>query len=268
MKRSFLGLLALTLVTACVHTEPEPTGPEPSLEFRHQGRVVAHFTRSELKTLTPELRVEAFDPYYQRTKRWRAVELIAVLRAAFPGVAWEREELVLRASDGYTVPISGGRLIEPGAAIAFADADGPWEPIGPTRANPAPFYVVWKEAQQQDLETHPRPWSLASISIEPFAQVFPKVVPPGGSDARVQQGFAVWRTHCFKCHALNQQGGRVGPELNAPMNVTEYRDDAFLKRWIRDPQRFRPSLMPSFAGFSDEELESVLAYLRAMKGTR
>ena len=49
----------------------------------------------------------------------------------------------------------------------------------PQRASPAPFYLVWKEASQQDLETHPRPWQVASIEIARFEVKFPHTVPTG-----------------------------------------------------------------------------------------
>ena len=111
------------------------------------------------------------------------------------------------------------------------------------------------------------PSALASIAAEKFEKVFPKLVPPAG-DAQVQHGFQLFKEHCVKCHALNQQGGRVGPELNVPMNVTEYRDEPFLRAWIRNPGQFRISVMPPSPELSDDDLTAVLAYLRAMKQTR
>ena len=64
--------------------------------------------------------------------------------------ALKGSEFILRASDGYTVPISGQRLLELGAYIAFADLDVPeWEPIGTQKAHPGPFYLVWRGPGQQ-----------------------------------------------------------------------------------------------------------------------
>jgi mono/diheme cytochrome c family protein len=191
-----------------------------------------------------------------------------VLQRVFAGVELTQVEFVLRASDGYTVPLSGSRLLESGAYLAFADAAGPWEPIGAMKADPAPFYLVWRGEAQQDLATHPRPWSLASIAVEPFERVFPKVVPPAGAGAPVQRGFALFREQCVRCHAINQQGGRVGPELNVPRNITEYRDEAFLRAWLADPSSFRLSAMPAFAGLPREDVDALLAYLRAMAGAK
>jgi mono/diheme cytochrome c family protein len=243
-----------------------PAGDESAtLRFFENGVDRGSFTLAQLRARVPEETVSGFDPYYQRPKRWRALPLEPVLRLAFPEGDLTGKEFTLRALDGYTMPLSGARLLGKGGYLAFADADGAWEPIGVKHADPAPWYLVWKD--QIDLTTHPRPWALASIAIEPFEAVFPLVVPHS-KDARVQQGFAIFRQQCVKCHAINQQGGRVGPELNVPKNVTEYRDEAFLRAWIRNPFSFRVSVMPASPQLSEDELTAVLAYLASMKDSK
>lgn len=248
----------LLLLVACAHATPRGDDAT-TLTLGTQP-----FTLGQLRAQVPVQTVSGFDPYYQREKRFLALPLEPVLRLGFPGVELARQDFLLRASDGYTVPVSGGKLLE-GAFLAFADADGPWQPIGPRQADPAPWYLVWSD--HTDLLTHPRPWALTRIEAASFEDVFPLLVP-ASTDARVREGFALFRDHCVKCHSLNQQGGRVGPELNVPQNVTEYRDDAFLRAWIRDPQQFRVSVMPPSPGLNDAQLDALLAYLRAMKSQK
>lgn len=255
--------VALLLLAACVRSVPPAGDDSATLTFSVRGQPSVTRTLAELQARVPAETFTAFDPYYQRLKTWRALPLDAVLRAELPGEPLADVDFVLTASDGYTVPVSGARLMEGGAYLAFADADGAWQPIGAKGAWPGPWYLVWKGAAQQDLVTHPRPWALARIAIEDFATVFPKVVPPPG-DAQVQRGFALFRARCFKCHAVNQQGGTVGPELNVPKSVTEYRDEAFLRAWIRDPFAYRVSVMPPSPDLSEGDLDALLAYLRAM----
>jgi len=75
---------------------------------------------------------------------------------------------------------------------------------------------------------------------------------------------------CFTCHAINQAGeASAGPDLNLPMNPTEYFTDTGLRALIRDPRSVRvwpEQRMPIFAkeDLSDEELWLILAYLRHM----
>jgi mono/diheme cytochrome c family protein len=267
MKRLAWCGLAWLVLGGCVHqggARVSGGDPSASLEFSRDGVKLGSATVAQLQQATPVVTFTAFDAYYQRPKTWRALDLGAVLAHQFPGVVLTQVEFVLRARDGYTVPISGARLLEGGAYLAFADADGPWEPIGAMKADPAPFYVVWRGDAQQDLATHPRPWALASVAIEPFERVFPKVVPPGTPSAQVSRGFALFREQCVRCHAINQEGGRVGPELNVPRNITEYRDEAFLRAWLANPSSFRVSAMPSFAWLPPADVDAVLAYLQAM----
>jgi mono/diheme cytochrome c family protein len=260
VRTPFLSVLLLS----CAHT-PASGGQDTSeLHFKENGADRGTFTLAQLKKKVPPENVSGFDPYYQRTKKWSALPLEPVLKLAFPREDLHTQEFTLRARDGYTVPVSGARLLEGGAYLAFADAEGPWEPIGTNHADPSPWYLVWKGETQGDLSTHPRPWALDSIAIEPFEAVFPLVVPHS-KDPKVQQGFAIFRQQCVKCHAINQQGGRVGPELNVPKNVTEYRDEAFLREWIRNPFSFRVSVMPPSPQLSEDELSSLLAYLASMK---
>ena len=211
--------LALALSAACTRAPAFDQGA--TLTFVRDGKPVRTTSLGELSAkISPETWT-AHDPYYDKRKTYRALPLGEVLREGF-GVdpkTLASSEFVLRARDGYTVPISGERLLEGGAYLALADVDVPgWEPIGPQRANPGPIYLVWRGERQQTLETHPRPWQLAEIGIARFEAVFPHTVPTGeleGSPA--MRGFALFRGECVRCHAINREGGRTGPELNVPL---------------------------------------------------
>ena len=63
----------------------------------------------------------------------------------------------------------------------------------------------------------------------------------------------------------------MGPDLNRPMNPTEYFQPAALRRYLRDPASVRSwpeQRMPGFAPeqLSEAELEAVIAYLAHMAG--
>ncbi len=211
--------------------------------------------------------IEGFDPYYQRKKHFRGYELAKVIVKALdmPLDALKKSYFVLRARDGYEVPISGERLFEPGAFIAFEDADTPtWEPIGPQRANPAPFYLVWKEPHQANLEVYPRPWQLAAIDRVAFDKVYPHVAPPNDASTSVFAGFAIFKDTCIRCHAINREGGRVGPELNVPKSIVEYRPADQIKAYIRDPLSFRYGNMPAHPHLSDADLDALVSYFNEM----
>ena len=271
-RRIALGgmLLFVTLVVASCKGKASPSA-DAKLEFRDEGRLVSTLTVAEL---TQKIQVETFtqfDPYYGKPKTFRAFPFEKVLRLGFPGNQnLDDRELVLRATDGYTVPMRPPLTSEPGSYIAIEDVDVPsWEPIGPQRVSPGPFYFVWREPSQQVLETHPRPWQLAQVEIARFEVKFPHTVPTGeapGSLASI--GFGLFRDRCVRCHAINREGGRVGPDLSVPKNVLEYRTAAEVRAYVKNPRALRYGNMPAHPDLSDQDLDALVGYLSAMKSRK
>ena len=240
-----------------------------SLSFVQGGKAVRDVALGEMLRDLPAETFTAYDPYYNREKTFRAVPLADVVKKGFAGVEvpLPEQEYVLRARDGFTVPMRGAKVFEAGAFVAFADVDAPgWEPIGPQRANPGPFYLVWRNKEQQSLETHPRPWQLASIEIARFEDLFPHTAPKGqAAGSAAMRGFAIFKEHCVHCHAVNREGGRVGPELNVPKSIVEYRPVDQIKAYVRDPLAFRYGNMPAHPFLKDGDLDDLVAYFGAMK---
>jgi mono/diheme cytochrome c family protein len=256
--------IAIAIVLAAAST-----APGGSLAFVRDGREVSTLSQSQMEAKVPAQTFKAYDPYYQREKTWRAVPLGKLLVAAFGAPASELAKLdfVLRAKDGYAVPIKGARLFEKGGYVAVADVEVPgWEPIGEQHANPGPFYVVWRESSQRSLETHPRPWQLAAIEISPFDKTYPHAIPTSlSSNGQAMRGAGLFLGECIKCHAINREGGRVGPDLNVPRSIVEYRPRAQIRAYIKDPRTFRYSNMPAHPQFTSADLDALLAYFDAMK---
>lgn len=245
--------------------KPKSDAGSQTLAFVHDGKPVRTLALAELqKTIAPET-VTAFDPYYGKTKTFRALALKDVLAKGFEGSDLAKEEYVFRAKDGYAVPMRGSLATEEGGYVAFEDQEvAGWEPIGPQKANPAPFYLIWKKPEQSSLETHPRPWQLVTIEMARFDAVFPKT-SPGDAPEPAQKGYAIFRDHCVRCHAINKEGGHVGPDLNVPKNILEYRPEDQVRAYIKNPLTFRYSNMPAHPFLTDADLDALVAYFRAMK---
>lgn len=214
------------------------------------------------------------DPYYGRPKRYRACPLRRVLALGLDGIpdGFADATVLLRALDGYTRPVRGATLLEEGAFLALADAGREasgltgWEPIDRRRVDPGPFYLVWTGADQGDPHVRPWPYQLATIEVVTFEERFPHTLPrgaPEGSAAR--RGFAIFRRACLACHAVNGEGGTVGPDLNVPRSIVEYRPEEQIKAYVRDPGSFRRTSMPPHPGLSDRDLDDLIAYFRHMR---
>lgn len=271
------GLTALIVIAASVAASARAAAPELAF-VDATGARRASLSAAALVEIARAETLVGFDPYYGRTKRWRAVPLAPLLRRAFGDVDLARADVVLRAADGYAVPIAARRLLDDGAYVAIADLERPgWEPIGPQRAHPGPFYLVWRspsppsssDPKSHDLVTHPRPWALASIELAELAALYPHVAPTGVADgAPAMRGFRLFRDRCLRCHAVNREGGRVGPDLNVPRSVVEYRDEAQLRAFIRDPRAFRYGAMPPNLDLSDGQLDDLIAFFRHKRGEK
>jgi mono/diheme cytochrome c family protein len=271
--RPALGLHALVMALAVGSGSlAGAPAPSPALRFLRDGAESRTLTLAELLACCAPQEVAVDDPYYGGPKRFRALPLGAVLARGFgaevASEAFAHAELLLRARDGYTRTASGAQLRSPGAFLAYADADRPgggFLPIDRRQLDPAPFYLVWQGEGRSDTNLWPWPYQLAEIEIADFAETFPHVPPPGARPgSAAQRGFAIFRASCIACHAINGEGGTVGPELNVPRSIVEYRDPALLKQFIRDPRSFRYTSMPSQPQLGDADLDALLAYFTHM----
>jgi cytochrome c2 len=267
---TLLGV-ALVLVAACSKPRPSFTNPEALLTLSHvtaAGKTerTQDYTKQQIADRSRPEVVEAFDPYYGKSKRFWAVPLAPLLSEAFSGLEISNSDFVIRALDGYEVPIRGSQLLEEGGYLALADMDAPaWVPVGPRKANPGPYYLVWSKPEQSSLETHPRPWQVRSIEMVPFERSHPHVIPARTpKESPAWAGLSTFKSECIRCHAINREGGRVGPELNVPQNILEYRSEAQVRAYIKDPKTFRYGAMPAHPGLTEANLDELMAYLRVM----
>jgi len=268
-------LLGATDPALASNTSPSPAAPAGASELRfvRGGETVRAISLAELRKRCGERIVSIDDPYYGGPKSYRACPLAEVVRLGF-GVAPSElaaDDVVFRASDGYAKPSSGARLAEEGGFVAFSDADldgggaPAWAPIDRKQVDPAPFYVVWSGREQRDPHRYPWPYALVEIEVTSLAARYPNTVPSGappGSAARA--GYETFKSDCIACHAINGEGGKVGPELNVPKSIVEYRPAEQIKAYIRDPQSFRYTSMPAHEYLSDRQLDDLVAYFESM----
>lgn len=248
--------------------------PSRTLRFLRDGAPVATLDLATLRARCGEAKVTVDDPYYGRPTTYLACPLATVLELGFgePAAALADDTVVFRALDGYARPAAGALLAEPGGWLAFADAkrlrgdDPGWLPIDRKQVDPGPFYVVWSGAAQRDPHRYPWPYQLHEIEIASLERLYPDTVPDGlPADHPARAGHAIFVAQCIACHAINRQGGTVGPDLNVPRSIVEYRPAEQIRAYVRNPLAFRYTSMPAHPQLSDADLDALLAYFTAMK---
>jgi mono/diheme cytochrome c family protein len=259
-----------SLVLLLVASVATAAGPE--LRFRRAGAEVRRLDRDALAAACAPETITLDDPYYEGRKTYRALPLACVLTAGLGDAATLRDQdVVLRALDGYEKPTTGAVLLAEGGFVAIADAEraSGWAPIERAGKDPGPFYVVWTRPGQRDTHIWPWPYQLAEIEVTDWRATHPHAVPSTAPpDAPAWRGFALFRERCVACHAVNGEGGRVGPDLNVPQSIVEYRAVPQLKQFIRAPQTFRYGNMPAHPDLTDADLDALIAYFETMKGLK
>jgi hypothetical protein len=64
---------------------------------------------------------------------------------------------------------------------------------------------------------------------------------------------------------VNGEGGTVGPDLNVPQSIVEYRPVEQIKAYIKDPATFRYGNMPAHPHLDAGELDGLIAYFETMR---
>ncbi len=87
-------------------------------------------------------------------------------------------------------------------------------------------------------------------------------LPVLAGDAKL--GADVYKANkCSMCHQIGGEGGKMGGALD---NVGSKRDEAWLKKYIKDPKSVEPnSKMKAFPNLADKDLDDLVAYLLTLK---
>jgi len=209
-------------------------------------------------------------PDYSGSKTFKAIKVSSL----FKDIEIPKDAMVLfQASDGFSAPISPSRLLNKSdsgsiAYIALEDPGDPWPIIKKKGKSAGPFYLVWVDPEKSRISSEEWPYWLVGFEIKKsLRSVYPKIFP---TNEKVSRGFNLFLKNCFACHTMNRQGeSSIGPDLNLPMNPTEYFKMDVLKVLIRNPQDVRHWPEGKMLGFdkdilSDQDIEDVISYLEHM----
>ncbi len=251
--------------------------PDPSITIV-SGQETRHFSRSQLLRSSELKKLEITnDPTYKGQKM---VYDVVPLVSLFKGLKFDpASTLLFSCLDGFSAPISIEKVMSTDSkksrafiAIEAAAVDKKWPPLKNGKSA-GPFYLVWETAEQSQISNEEWPFQLASFTIKPpIAMQYPHILLAIEILAQdpIRKGYESFLKNCFACHTLNGEGAaQMGPDLNIPMNPTEYFKSGYIEKLVRNPQslrRWQQSKMSSFdrVALTDEELHSIILYLQHM----
>ena len=262
LKKYYFFILFLTISS---HSISFGADLDVSLNFMISGKTVNKLTLKDLVDNIKVYDLEFYDPLYKKLKRYNGFTIQDVLTSGFNN-QWKEKaytEVSFTALDGYEAIAKISKMFENGGYITFEDRDvNGWEPIGRKKAYPGPFYLVWIGENQIPKNEYPWPWQLVSINIMSFEEQYPSLPPTGVPEgSMVYNGFEIFKGRCIRCHSINRQGGKIGPDLNAPQNILSYRSARMVKEFIKNPSKYRYTNMPDHDDLSDNDLDSIVEYL-------
>jgi mono/diheme cytochrome c family protein len=143
------------------------------------------------------------------------------------------------------------------------DAEGHGADMGPFLITHPDFKSASRIlAQPEDPQI---PWGVAKIAFRDEKVVFGAIAPrgPHAPDPAVQQGYAIAKQNCFRCHNLGAEGGgkagRTWLILSAWANSAP---DAFAA-YVKDPKSKNPSSqMPANPQYDEPTLNSITSYFQ------
>ncbi|MGE4218040.1 MAG: cytochrome c [Alphaproteobacteria bacterium] len=239
------------------------------------------FTRAELLK-HPDARTVAVtdDPAYgAASPEYRAIPLSRLL-AGMPTAG--ADILVATATDGFVAQLPAAKALSsvPTGAVAYLaveDPAKPWPPLKGKTVSAGPYFIVWTNPKRDGIGPEAWPYQTARLELtESVGKRYPAILVDQAlpANAPERRGQALFVDACFACHKMNGAGeATVGPDLNLPMNPTEYFKLSVLPRYLRDPASVRhwaDQKMPAIAPetMSDADLAAVIAYLAHMAGRK
>ena len=245
---------------------------DPTLEFLVSDEALKTLSLSDMKSKLTVHEIKFYHPNYSKEKKYKGFTLTDVLELGF-GDKWKSRQysdMVFIALDGYESITKLSKLNEPGGYIVFEDVghEG-WELIDAKQANPGPFYLVWTGVEQTTANEYPWPWQLAKLDLVSFKDSFPGVYPQGAEvSSGAYKGFEIFKYRCIRCHSMNREGGKIGPDLNAPQSIVSYRSEHMIKELIKQPSKYRYGQMPDHPDLSESDLDNLIRYFVYMNENR
>ena len=213
------------------------------------------------------------DPLYKSgRRRFRGYALNEVLDRLedFSSFSTRHHSLVWVCADGYRTTYEFHSINGNGGVLAtgLTDTEGhAWQSYkqGKRTMVPAPFYLVWEGEGIN--KQRPWPYQLTKLQIVSTERIAMRLSTP---DPEAHgEGDRLYKKHCMSCHSMNLIGGIMGPEMNVPRNILEYRSESDFIAFAANPQAFRArSAMIKMRYLGEDKLKKITGYVKSMSARK
>ncbi|WP_020406690.1 c-type cytochrome [Hahella ganghwensis] len=277
MKKSFLSLI-LGVLLVILHSGSYAAA-ENGFTIR-AGDQTVHWTKEQL--LSHPAKQQLTIPLLNYPNQTFPVDVVPVAELFQEIDLPDSSVLIFTCLDGYSGVLEKTYLLNEDkdgarAYLAIEPEDHKWPPLpkeaNTTKQSAGPYYLVWTNPEKSGIPPEFWPYQLSSLDVkDDLAVLFPGIMPADhiAPNDPVRKGFQVFKTRCMHCHQINGQGAaNLGPDLNQPMNPTEYFNEAAFKRFIEDPTSVRqwPGMKMRWVKdniWEEGEIDHLVAYLKHM----
>ncbi len=170
-----------------------------------------------------------------------------------------QNEVLFICKDGYSASVPFYQLLNDKGFVANKDIEAKLQWEEAINDKFSPYYLVWDMPQRD--ANHQFPYAVAQIKIVNKIKEFADAYPTHSSP-EIEQGFAIFKKTCLKCHKVNKIGGTMGQELNIPKSVTEYWKIEHLKAFIKNPSSYKDNCkMPKLTELTNKDIDLIVDYL-------
>ncbi len=258
--RAVLAIMALCLALGVRSSRAGEALPVRFLDAESSQTGSIHTESAPAKPALTLRRLRVWDPYEQAEIEFEGYRLVDVLDRTY-GASWRTLEsthqLRMKCRDGYRLSVPLARVLKHESLIAIRRLEDPKFSLVKKDITPhkqvelAPAYLVWENIRDRAIRAEGDycwPFQWTEASLEALGTGDSLLLPKKDASARAFRGYSHFKAHCLKCHSIGGEGGKVGPELHSPKNVTRYWRPGMIEAWILNPAEFRiPNGMPPLA---------------------
>src|SRR6201987_221624 len=143
------------------------------------------------------------------------------------------------------------------------DSEGHGLDIGPFMISHQDFKPAFRVLAHEDESQIP--WGVVRIEFRDEKKVLSAIAPQGlgDSNAQAQDGYRIAEQNCFRCHNMNDEGGRKAHRPWLVLAAWAESSPDYFARYVRNPQAQNPHAhMTPNPGYDDATLQALIAYFR------